>query len=201
MVDQNEPVQHRFFIEATDPNAPPLKLKMAGGLLATQESIQEEKRSSQEKVSLVVDTNILLKQTHLHDLLRVDASTFDEKFTVVTLDSVISEVRDPASREYINTRLPYPLDIKEHQTFLSKADIDQVSNFAKDTGDFISLSKVDIQVIALGVAIAKKNKEEELINKEPKDLDEFKPEKLKEAYDKYSSDSESDQSDEEADTQ
>jgi hypothetical protein len=47
-------------------------------------------------------------------------------------------------------------------------------------------------VIALGVAIAKKNKEEELINKEPKDLDEFKPEKLKEAYDKYSSDSESD---------
>lgn len=113
---------------------------------------------------------------------------------MVTLDSVIAEVRDPKSREYIEHKLPYDLSVKQKETFLEKIDIDQVENFAKDTGDFVSLSKVDVQVIALGVRLAKSIGEGHLIRKEPTDLSEFKPAQVKQAYDALSSDSEEESS-------
>lgn len=62
----------------------------------------------------------------------------------------------------------------------SKANIDEkdqtvVDNFAKDTGDFGTLSLVDRRVIALGVAISKEKGEYNKVVKEPKSLEEFKP--------------------------
>ena len=73
-----------------------------------------------------------------------------------------------------------------------------MQNFAKDTGDYQTLSKVDMMVIAAGVRIAKQKAEFEKLRTKPKDLDEFRPERLKEAYDAYSSseDTDSDQSSE-----
>jgi len=80
-----------------------------------------------QKIALVVDTNVLLKQTQLKEMLRVsDQNTFDEMFEVVTLDSVMREIKDDASRRYVNTGLTYSLDIKDSATFLDKQDIIQV---------------------------------------------------------------------------
>ena len=48
-----------------------------------------------KKIALVIDTNVLLKQTELRQTLRIaDQETFDELFEVVTLDSVIKEIKD-----------------------------------------------------------------------------------------------------------
>ena len=82
---------------------------------------------------------------------------------------------------------------------LSQKEIDLVQNFAKDTGDFRSLSKVDMMVIAAGVKYAKLKGEIDKVKKEPKDLAEFRPENLKQAYEALSSDSDED-SDKEGDS-
>lgn len=58
-----------------------------------------------------------------------------------------------------------------------------VDNFAKETGDYNSLSVVDRLVIALGVGLSKQKSEYEKVVKEPKPLTEFKPKKFKEFYD------------------
>lgn len=50
-----------------------------------------------------------------------------------------------------------------------------MQDFSKETGDFASLSKVDQQVIALGVRIARDKDEEGLVKRKPNPLEEFKP--------------------------
>ena len=55
-----------------------------------------------------------------------DQAAFEEKFEVVTLDSVMREIKDEASRRYVNTGLSYALDIKDSETFLDRSDIIQV---------------------------------------------------------------------------
>ena len=43
----------------------------------------------------MVDTNVLLKQTQLRELLKVqDQATFEDQFEVITLDTVIREIKD-----------------------------------------------------------------------------------------------------------
>ena len=104
----------------------------------------------------MIDTNVLLKQTELRETLKVrDQQTFDQMFEVYTLDSVLSEIKDEQSRKYVDQSLPYSLQVKEVSTWLDKKDMNQVQNFAKDTGDFSSLSLVDTQVIAMGVKLAR----------------------------------------------
>ena len=65
------------------------------------------------KIALIVDTNILLKQVHLRDLLRIDQASFEANYEVFTLDAVIAEVKDEVSRLYIQNQLPYELNIKK----------------------------------------------------------------------------------------
>lgn len=76
------------------------------------------------------------------------------------------------------------MDLKSADTYIDKSDLTQVHNFAKDTGDFKSLSKVDLLVIALGVKIAKEQGDAHLVRKEPQPLEEFKPAQLGDAYQK-----------------
>jgi len=128
---------------------------------------------------------------HLADVLNISREDFEKHFDVITLDRVINEVKDEKSREYINTRLPYTLDVKSADHFLGQSDIATVHNFAKDTGDFKSLSKVDMMVIAAGVKMAKEKGEISKVKLEPKDLAEFRPENLKAAYDALSEDTQS----------
>jgi len=55
---------------------------------------------------------------------------------VITLDRVISEVKDEKSRDYLLNKLPYEIDVKNAETFLDRDDLILVQNFAKDTGDY-----------------------------------------------------------------
>jgi hypothetical protein len=68
-----------------------------------------------------------------------------------------------------------------------------VHNFAKDTGDFKSLSKVDMLVIAMGVKIAKEQGDAHLVRKEPQPLEEFKPAQFGTAYQKLEDEFDSDE--------
>jgi len=72
--------------------------------------------------------------------------------------------------------------VKTTKTFVERPDLVQVKNFAKDTGDFTSLSEVDMQVIALGVKLARQKNEQDLIKKQPKPLSEFRPENFDADY-------------------
>ena len=123
---------------------------------------------------------------HLRDLLRIDQQTFETNYDVITLDRVISEVKDEKSREYLLNKLPYEIDVKNAETFLDREDLIWVQNFAKDTGDYQTLSKVDQLVISLGIKLARIRGEDHLVRREPKGLSEFKPDRLKEAYDAFS---------------
>lgn len=50
---------------------------------------------------------------------------------------------------------------------MDKKDLIHVQNFAKDTGDYNSLSLVDQQVIALGIKMARDKNEIDLVRTEP----------------------------------
>lgn len=68
----------------------------------------EEKKS--KKIALVVDTNVLLKQLNLRDLLKMATDAeFDQNFEVITLQEVIKEVKDENARNYIEHGLPFEL--------------------------------------------------------------------------------------------
>ncbi|KAL8543720.1 hypothetical protein ACS0TY_004326 [Phlomoides rotata] len=62
----------------------------------------------------------------------------------VSVDEVISEIRDPASRHSLNL-LPFTVDTLEP----NPDSLKKVVNFAKATGDLQTLSDVDLKLIAL----------------------------------------------------
>ncbi len=72
--------------------------------------IVTETHKRKHKIALVVDTNVLLKQTGLRELLKIpDQTLFEEIFDVFTLEEVIREVKDEQARKYIETGLEFPL--------------------------------------------------------------------------------------------
>ncbi|KAK0428947.1 hypothetical protein QR680_011100 [Steinernema hermaphroditum] len=83
---------------------------------------------------LVVDACCLIKNAPLHDVGSV----------IYTVPQVISELRDKKTRLRI-AALPYEIHLREP----SPNSITDVSEAAKKTGDYGSLSAIDIQVIAL----------------------------------------------------
>ena len=74
--------------------------------------------------------------------------------------------------------LPYEVQI-EDSSCIEDEDIKIVENFAKDTGDYKTLSRVDILVIAFGITLAKEKNEIQHVLKEPKPLEEFRPKSFK----------------------
>lgn len=70
------------------------------------------------------------------------------------------------------------------EDYLDPVNFTLVSNFAKDTGDYKSLSQTDMKVIALGVQLAKENGEFDKIKLEPKPLQEFRPKRFTKDYEK-----------------
>lgn len=95
------------------------------------------------------------------------------------------------------------MQVKSGATYIQKPDLVLVQNFAKDTGDFKSLSKVDQLVIALGVRLAKDRDDFDRVRTEPKPLSEFKPTSLQQDYERqdgdYDSEEEGSGSDESSD--
>ncbi|KAG5983155.1 hypothetical protein E4U54_006278 [Claviceps lovelessii] len=89
--------------------------------------------------SLVVDTGPLIKNDPSVSALLSQAET------LYTIPSVISEIRDPATRARVETTLLPFLTIRAP----GHASVKFVTDFAKRTGDYSVLSRPDIEVIAL----------------------------------------------------
>ena len=105
------------------------KVPMVNGKPLTEEEEnqgdQKDENQTQEfkKIALVIDTNVLLKQTRLQELMKMpDMETFDRYFDVVTLEEVIGEVKDQQARDFINHSLPYRLQTKSGETYVEKED-------------------------------------------------------------------------------
>lgn len=116
---------------------------------------EAEQKKIQEKPMLVIDTNVFIKHQNIQDI-------FNE-YDVYTTKSVISELRDPNSKQKAKLHFG-EYKIKKP----SEKAIVWVANFAKKTGDFVSISKADTEVIALTVEEIWNKGLGEHLNSEPK---------------------------------
>ena len=87
--------------------------------------------------ALVVDSGPIIRHTGL-------SSLYGKADSYYTVPAVLNEIRDAKARTHLET-LPFQLIPKEP----SKESIHTIIEFSKLTGDFQSLSAVDIQVLAL----------------------------------------------------
>lgn len=110
---------------------------------------------------LVVDSGGFIKNADLRSMADKE---------VVTLRDVVTEIRDKATKQRLQT-LPYDLIMKEPDSEdlthgklplkeMKKAHVfisnhPTVTNFAKKTGDYPSLSATDLKVIALAFGLEK----------------------------------------------
>ncbi|KAG5950767.1 hypothetical protein E4U53_004438 [Claviceps sorghi] len=90
--------------------------------------------------SLIIDTGPLIKNDPSVSALLSQAET------LYTIPSVISEIRDPATRVRVETTLLPFLTIRAP----GHASVKFVTDFSKRTGDYSVLSRTDIEIIALG---------------------------------------------------
>ncbi|KAG9288304.1 hypothetical protein G9A89_021335 [Geosiphon pyriformis] len=101
---------------------------------SVQNSTGNQKKNVDKLISLVLDSAPLIKETPVRHLA--------EKF--YTVPEVLAEIRDKKSRDYL-AQLPFDL-----VTVIPSDDsLKQVVNFSKKTGDFSTLSVVDLKVLAL----------------------------------------------------
>ena len=126
-----------------------------------------------------------------------EEENFEERYEVHTLRDVIKEIRDENARTYLETRLPYHLII--HEGLESEKNLDRVHAFAKETGDYKTLSATDMKVIALGLELCEEQGELERVEKKPKELSEFRPKRFAEEYKRIEAGEEQDDSEEETD--
>ena len=55
----------------------------------------EEQSKAQQKIAIVIDSNVLIKQIRLRDMMgTADDQDFNEKYEVHTIEDVIREIRD-----------------------------------------------------------------------------------------------------------
>ena len=88
--------------------------------------------------TLVLESDAIINQSSLQ-LIQIAK-------TLYTVEGVIQEIRDSKSKEYLDLlQLQKQILIREP----SKQATHIVSNFARITGDYSYLSRVDIQVIGL----------------------------------------------------
>ena len=121
------------------PNAPVVEgSSKTGNNNQTQQKQQEEEAAGAEKYhALVVDSGAIIKHSAFSTLHNAAASYF-------TVPAVLDEIRDAKARQHLDN-LPFEL-----QTRLPSAEaMKAVSDFSRLTGDYRSLSSVDMQVLAL----------------------------------------------------
>ena len=111
----------------------------------------------EDKPILIIDSNVIIKHQDLDNL--------NLKYNIMTVPNVISEIRDPKARETLRG-LTFDLKTKMPE----RQAIDFVLNFSKKTGDYVSISAVDGQVIALAVDNIMKKGKGDLLRNEPKDV-------------------------------
>lgn len=87
---------------------------------------------------------------------------FYEMYELYTLREVVSEIKDAATRQYVEN-LPFNLTISPSSNLVDEKDLQLVEDFAKETGDFTYLSHVDKLVIAAGISLSRKKDEYDLV--------------------------------------
>ncbi|CAB4490799.1 unnamed protein product [Rhizophagus irregularis] len=90
----------------------------------------------------------------------INVRAFAEK--IYTIPEVISEIRDKHSRDFLN-QISFDLQIKVP----SDEALREVVNFSKKTGDFASLSAVDLRVLALTYMLEVETNGTKRLKKEP----------------------------------
>jgi len=102
--------------------------------------------------NLVVDTAALIKHVRLDRL----------SSHLYTVDDVLKEVRDAHARQFLDT-LPFTIQVAEP----APEDIKTVIAFSRKTGDYPSLSRVDLQVLALTLTLERERRGTEHLRKDP----------------------------------
>lgn len=113
------------------------------------------------KTKLVIDANVIIKNPNLSELMLAHE--------LITVPAVVAEIKDPAARARLAT-IAAQLKI---ETPAAKA-CERVAEFAKKTGDFVSLSQTDFQVIALACQKIIENGKEHVLRSEPQKASDFK---------------------------
>lgn len=104
---------------------------------------------------IVVDTNYFIN--HAAELRQLATTN-----KLVTTHSVREEIRDPKTQQNMSI---YFADLETMSTETKYTNT--VANFSKKTGDFVSLSSVDLELIGLAVQLIKKAKKGRFLRKEP----------------------------------
>ena len=99
----------------------------------------------------------------------------------MTLTEVIAEIKDQRTRQFLEST-PYQLKVVQGSSIIDDKDMARVENFALDTGDKSTLSKVDMMVIAAGLSITRANGEVDKVRLKPAELSEFQPRFMKKDY-------------------
>lgn len=116
---------------------------------------------TEKKPVLVIDANVLIKHANLQSLAL--------QYDLVTLAAVMAEVRDPVARARLAS-IQSSLRVESPD----KQAADKVAQFAKKTGDFISLSPTDLQVIALAYSKVRDAGKLSYLRDEPRPASNFK---------------------------
>lgn len=106
--------------------------------------------------ALVIDSGPIIRMTGLTNLR-------DKAMVYYTIPAVLQEIRDAKARQHLQT-LPFEIKTREP----SPEGMHAVIEFSRKTGDFQSLSSVDLQVLALQYDLEKEGCGAEHIRKTPK---------------------------------
>lgn len=101
---------------------------------------------------LIVDSGAFIRNIEIKDIGQ----------KIYSLHEVVNEIRDKATRQRLQV-LPYDITFKEP----TPESYHAVVEFSKKTGDFVSLSPVDLRVLALAYQLEKENVGTEHIRHEP----------------------------------
>ena len=123
---------------------------------SNKESAHSHTNQVQGKPYLIIDTNAFLKC--------LDFPTLLQKYEVLTTNGVLKEIRDQRARLSIE---PFLNQIQKRES--SERSQQFVKKFAVETGDFSSLSAVDLDFIALAHTLIEQNGKTHLLNKKPRD--------------------------------
>ena len=116
--------------------------------------IREE--TTKQKKMLVLDSRAFFLQKISAEALRKGRrnASEDEEVEFSTCADVLREIKDEQTRLYIDS-LPFKLESQDP----SESALKFVTKFAKETGDYKSLSGTDIRVIALAYSYIQKRGE------------------------------------------
>ena len=93
--------------------------------------------------ALVIDSGAIIK-TATHYSTGISKPLLNSARTFYTVEGVLKEIRDSKSRHVLAT-LPFDIQVREPRAFATQA----VAKFARLTGDYQSLSSVDLKVLGL----------------------------------------------------